>query len=210
MPDPSVAHQAEADAARLALEKRARNEKLSRAEISAIARVERRREAERLREAYARCALKDLCAVLGAERKQVARWVSYGLPRAADGTFDLTVAVPWLRAYEERLRESRREPVLDAQEQVRRIKAQRMELELAEKREQVAPRKHFQDWIWTYFRGLSRRLQSFPRTVAATREEELRLSGEMTRLLSSFGAELAGQVGQPPAPAKAQKARRSK
>lgn len=203
MPE-SVARQAEADAARLALEKRARGEALARGEISAIARIEKRREAERLQAAYSRCELKDLVAILGTDRKQIMRYVGYGLPRAADGTFDLAVAVPWLRNHDEQRHKAEQAAGVDAQEILRRERAQMMALRRQERQNEVAPVEHFRGQLWDLFRGFRSRLESFPRAVAqdlaslAPRQHQLAHEDRLRELLSSFAAGVAAEAGREP------------
>ncbi|GEM_PF-2441229 len=194
-PVASAADQAVRDRGNAALKKQLNGEALTAAEANAIAKLERLTQREQLRTAYRRCSGEDLRGMVGCTRMQLTRYQSYGAPRNEDNTWNLGQFLPWLLEHERARVRKEGEKAVDALEVQRRIKAQRMELDLAEKREQVYPVDRFKQWIWDYYHGVSSRLQSWPRTVAHTREEELRLAEAMKKLLKSFDDELAGITG---------------
>lgn len=204
----SAADQAISDRGNAALRKQMSlkpGEVLTASEANAIAKLERLTQREQLRAAYRRCSGEDLRGLIGCTRMQLTRYQSYGAPRNEDNTWNLGQFLPWLLEHERARIRKEGEKAVDALEVQRQIKAQRMELDLAEKREQVYPVDRFKQWIWDYYHGVSSRLQSWPRTVAHTREEELRLAEAMKKLLKSFDDELAGITGgrrQPTKPAK--------
>lgn len=183
-------------------------ERLTAAEANAIARWERMSAAKRLAESDQRRTGEDLRAILGGiDRKQLVRLQQYGLPRNADGTYSLLLAVPWYIEHE-RARLAAEKPKGEEELKAERgARAQRIQIEVAEKLRQVHPLDHFRNWIWDFFHGVSARLQSWPRAVAQTREEELRLAEGMRKLLAGFEAELAGATGGR-RPARKGKARR--
>lgn len=201
----SIATKAENEAALAALEKRARGEKLTRADINAIRRYEKRRDAEARDAAYERCLGKDLCALLGFTRKQLTRYQGYGAPRNEDGSWNLFVFLPWFVQHERDRLKDEGEKAVDALELQRRAKAQLSELELEEKKGLVGPVEHYKRTIWNMFHGFARSLEAFPRRVAGklanldARDHEIRHAQEVREFLAGCENEMVAVAGDEPA-----------
>jgi len=129
-PDESVAGRADARVAADAIKRHALGEVLNRREQAAIARQEKLLEAKRLARAYSACAVKDVCAILGIQRVQLQRYVSYGLPLNADGSYNLATAVQWVLGHERQRLKGEQAKGGDALERYRAARAQQAEDEL--------------------------------------------------------------------------------
>jgi len=182
----SIAEKAENEAALDALKKRARNEKLTRAEIAAVRRYEKRHEVELRESVLKRASQKELCAVLGVARQQVMRYGRKNMPRNSDGSYDLTRCVPWMKEHERKLHEREKEVNVTALEVRRQIGAEHDALKFQEAKGLVAPVDHFEATIWRMWGGMKARLESWPRRVARNKTEEKRLGKEMHKLLQEF------------------------
>ncbi len=207
MPE-SVALRAENEAALAALEKRERGDKLTRAEINAIGRRERRRADESLAAAYERCTTKDLCELLDLKRQQLVRYAKYGAPRNGDGTYNLASFLPWWGAHKEDLVRKVEEKAVDALEAGRRIDVGLKALKFEEEKRLAAPVKHFVQTFYELFGNLKRRAETLPRAHAVNRVEERRWTAAIEEFLAECAVEVRGRVGPPPAPKK--KARKKK
>lgn len=135
----SLASQALAAKARAALKKQVLGKELTNAEIAAVRKYEQQRDAERRAEAYARCTPGDLCALLGAGREQLRRWVSYGLPRNEDGSYNLGTFLPRLLDHERERLKAAAAPAISALEQMRLLDAAHKQRQAAVERGELGP-----------------------------------------------------------------------
>lgn len=186
MAEKSIAEKAENELALDALKKRALDKKLTRAEIAAVRRYEKRHAAAAREEVLTGASQVELCRVLDVKRQQVKRYEQKGMPRNPDGTYDLTRCVPWLKDHERELYEQQKEVNVTALEVRRQIAAEADALKLQEHKGDVAPVDHFESVIWRLFGGFKARLESWPRRVAKTKAQEKHLSKELKKLLGEF------------------------
>lgn len=191
-PDESVAVRADARVAADAIKRHALGQTLSRREQAAIARQEKLLEAKRLARAYASCAVKDVCAILGVQRTQLQRYIGYGMPVTADGTYNLATTVQWVLAHERQRLKAEQAKGVDALEQMRQVDADRKRLEYAELRGELGPVAHFESVQAQIFGQMRREMESWPSVLAPRlaghepRQVQAMLGAEVRKLLERF------------------------
>ena len=207
----STADRAENEAALAALEKKARKEQLTRAEINAVRRYEERRAGEAKAEAYAHCLGKDLLGLVGGDRKQLVRYQTYGAPRNEDGSYNLALFIPWLREHDRDRLKKEQETAVDALEESRRIGVERQRRQLAREKGELAPVEHFEGDLRAMFGGMRRALEAWPNLLAPhlagldPRQVQVGLRKEVRKFLASAAE---GRLALAPKPRRKKKTKK--